>query len=156
MPAITGAWRIANEKYWADNKGQGSFLYGNRWNSAGHFALYLGLTPSISALEAFVHLAGLNATKHVWVKASLPDDPALYYRPDQYPDGWDSLVPHSSVAFGDAWLDAGKHLGMLIPSVIMPEELNIILNTQHPAMKQVKLEMVRYFAFDERMFGKQK
>ena len=85
----------------------------------------------------------------------LPDNPALYLEPDSslLPSGWNALpADRPSMAFGTAWLTAGEHLGLIIPSAIMPLERNIMLNPRHRAMPDVRVVEVLDFVYDERMF----
>jgi RES domain-containing protein len=41
---------------------------------------------------------------------------------------------------------------MKIPSAIIPEEYNIVINPLHPNFKRVKLKEVKDFIFDARLF----
>lgn len=62
-------------------------------------------------------------------------------------------MPTSAAAasFGGAWLASGKQLGMIVPSAIVPEEGNVIINTRHPDYVRVELTLVRPFTFDGRV-----
>jgi RES domain-containing protein len=54
-------------------------------------------------------------------------------------------------AFGDTWLAAGVDLILAAPSVIVPEELNVMLNPAHPRMHEVAIVSARRFRFDPRL-----
>ena len=91
----------------------------------------------------------------VLVAVDVPDDAALYFQPDlkDLPAAWSDLpVSAQAQAFGRTWLDAARELVLLVPSAIIPETTNAILNPAHPAYKQVRLAIVRDFSFDARMF----
>ncbi|QOJ10311.1 MAG: RES family NAD+ phosphorylase [Nitrosomonas sp. H1_AOB3] len=45
----------------------------------------------------------------------------------------------------------GKHLGLIVPSAIIPEARNIVINPNHPMMKEVTIEMIRDFTFDAKL-----
>ena len=150
------AWRITQRAHALDRTGTGSRLTGGRWNSVGHAAIYAGLTPEIAALEKLVHTSELLPRDLVLVQLDLPDGAELYRRhsASDLPAGWD-VLPSSTVAaeFGDDFLRAGVHLGLIVPSVVMPEAFNIVLNSAHSAFSAVTFRIVRLFAFDSRLRG---
>jgi len=41
---------------------------------------------------------------------------------------------------GDRWLKSGKHAVLHVPSVIIPEEYNYLINPLHPDAKKVKVK----------------
>lgn len=148
-------WRIAARKWALDTACDGARLYGGRWNPPGTPLMYAGTTIEICALEKFVHLAGVTAPPLVLVAIDVPDEPTLVHRPAiaDLPAGWSDLpISSAAQAFGRDWVDAGKHLMMLLPSAIIPEARNAVLNPQHPAFQQIELSLVRDFTFDSRMF----
>ncbi|MCY1516634.1 RES domain protein [compost metagenome] len=149
------AWRVSKARRARDLSGQGAAIEGGRWNEQEIPAVYMGLTPAICCLETFVHT---NARPSVPLKITcfeLPDDPGLYLepRPDELPAGWSSLpADRPSMSFGSDWLNAASHLGLIVPSAVLPLERNIVLNPRHPAIHQVAVVDVFDFAYDERMF----
>jgi RES domain-containing protein len=54
-------------------------------------------------------------------------------------------------AVGDEWLARASNLVLRAPSVLVPEDLNLMLNPAHPAMAEVKIESARRFRFDPRL-----
>lgn len=149
------AWRIAKAKRAADLSGMGAAIEGGRWNDAEVPAVYLGLSPAICCLETFVHQARRPVFPMKITELELPDDPALYLEPDvkSLPTGWSSLpADRPSMAFGTAWLRSGSHLGLIVPSAVMPLERNIVLNPLHPAMLNVTISRILDFTYDERLF----
>ncbi|WP_425330100.1 RES family NAD+ phosphorylase [Synechococcus elongatus] len=52
--------------------------------------------------------------------------------------------------WGSRWLESQLSLLAAVPSSLMPEESNILLNPQHPRMTRVKLTKVRRWLFDPR------
>ncbi len=148
------AWRIAKRQYALDRQGAGARLSGGRWNSPDVAAIYAGLTPEIAALEKLVHTGDILPADLVLVEINLPDDPKLYQRYTQadLPSGWDDL-PSSTVAtqIGDKFLFDCAHLGLIIPSAVMPESNNIVLNPGHAAFSSVTMAITRPFEFDSRL-----
>lgn len=148
------AWRIAKKNRALDRSGFGASIKGQRWNSASIPAIYAGLTPEIAALEKLVHTGSILPRDLVVVRLDLPDGADLYDipHPADLPKGWDALPGSpAAAAYGDAFLLEAKYLGLIVPSAVVPEARNIVINPGHPAMKQVKLETVRDFTFDPRL-----
>lgn len=149
------AWRIAKAKRAEDLSGQGVAIEGGRWNEAEVPAVYMGLSPAICCLETFVHQASRPQIPMKLSVFKLPDDPQLYIEPsiEDLPEGW-NLTPadSQSMQFGTIWLRSRKQLGLIVPSVVMPLERNIVLNPWHPAIAEVKIVEVLDFRYDERMF----
>lgn len=150
------AWRIAKRAFALDRQGIGARLAGGRWNSPGVAAVYAGLTPEIAAMEKLVHTGDVLPQDLVLARIELPDDPELYqhYTVNGLPAGWDAL-PSSAAAivFGDQFLLVASHLGLIVPSAVMPEASNIVLNSNHPAFAVVTINVVRSFKFDSRLLG---
>lgn len=132
----------------------GAVQYGGRWNPIGMPALYCGTSIAICSLEKLVHVGAGAFPPLVLVAVDIPDD-TLLYAPDlaQLPNGWNAMPTSGAAqAFGRAWLEGGTELGMKVPSVIVPEESNVILNPRHPDYGRVELQIVRPFTFDGRIF----
>lgn len=147
-------WRIAQRKYALDRLCAGSALYGGRWNPVGMPALYCGASIAICALEKFVHVGQAALPPLVLVSVDLPADCDIFTpKASDLPPGWDELpTSASSQALGRTWLERGEALAMRVPSVILPEENNMIINPLHPDYAQVTLTVVRPFVFDQRMY----
>lgn len=152
------AWRICDARYASDLSGSGAAIYGGRWNPIGLPAVYASMDPATAALETFAHLGNHDRQQRVLVCLQLPDQDALYTAldPASLPLGWDALPSGpASMEIGERFLDAGEHLGLWVPSILVPENRNIVLNPRHPAFAQVQLGPTRSFSFDARLYGKQ-
>ncbi|HXU94331.1 MAG TPA: RES family NAD+ phosphorylase [Gallionella sp.] len=150
------AWRIAKRAYALDRQGTGARLTGGRWNSSGVAAVYAGLTPEIAAMEKLVHASDMLPRDLVLARFDLPADDRLYrrYTVEDLPDGWDALPSSTAaIAIGDAFLLAATHLGLIVPSAVMPEACNVVLNPNHPEFGVVAISIIRPFEFDSRLRG---
>jgi RES domain-containing protein len=147
-------WRIAQRKYALDRLCAGSALYGGRWNPVGLPALYCGASIAICALEKFVHVGQAPLPPLVLVAIDLPNDCDIFApTANELPTDWDELPTSTSAQnLGRAWLQRGETLAMRVPSVVLPEESNVIVNPQHPDYVHVQLSVVRPFTFDGRMY----
>lgn len=150
------AWRVAKARRATDLSGKGAALEGGRWNDVEIPAVYLGLTPAICCLETFVHATGRPLIPLKITCFELPDDEALYWRPDHaaLPKGWAALpADRPSMDFGTRWLEQGSQLGLIIPSAILPLECNLLVNPRHPAVNDIKVIDTFDFSYDPRMFN---
>ena len=153
-------WRIASDTpdYVAhDLSGKGAETTGGRWNRQGLPAIYAAGTASLAALETIVHFAaaGLPLNRFL-VRIDLPDDlweARLRATASTLEVGWNA-VPAGKVSldFGDAWLkDPRGALVLEVPSVVVPEESNVLLNPRHPQMPRVKAAKLRLWQYDGRL-----
>jgi RES domain-containing protein len=148
-------WRITTRKWALDTLCEGARLYGGRWNPIAWPVMYAGTTIEICALEKFVHLAESAHPPLVLVSIDVPDQPGLAWRPQlaELPADWAELpAPASTQEFGRSWIASGRGLMLFVPSSIIPESSNAVLNPRHPAYQDIRLKIVREFAFDARMF----
>ena len=147
------AWRIAKQAYALDRTGAGGLHEGGRWHEVGVPVIYAGLSAEICALEKLVHTGPILPVDLVLVALSLPDAPELYEKAAVAAlAGWDVLPPGGATAdFGTAFLRSGRALGLIVPSAIMPEARNVILNPLHPRFADVELAVERPFSFDPRL-----
>ncbi len=152
-------WRIASdtENYEAnDLSGAGAEKTGGRWNRAGRPVVYASLTVALACLETVVHLnvARLPLNRFL-LRLDVPDKvwAARQVRlPEDLPVGW-SAIPEGKVSLdvGDAWLSALSSALLLVPSVIVPEELNVLMNPKHPDATKISAAKVRAWSYDGRL-----
>ena len=146
-------WRITTARYALDKLCDGARLYGGRWNPIGYPVLYAGTTIEIAALEKFVHLAAIAHPPLKLIEITVPDDPPLVYPAKDLPADWADLpISASAQAFGRQWIEDAKYLIMIVPSAIIPEAKNAVINAAHPRYSDVTLQIQRDFSFDGRMF----
>lgn len=150
------AWRIGKAKHAHDLSGAGAAIAGGRWNDPDLPALYLGLTPAICCLEAFVNASGPPSVPMKLAKIELPADPTLYWEltDQELPAGWDMKPADAqSMTFGTKWLQSMNHLALIVPSAVLPVERNLVVNPRHPAASQIKILSMEDFFYDSRMFA---
>ena len=56
-------------------------------------------------------------------------------------------------SLGDKWLAMWRTLALAVPSIIVPEELNLLINPEHPDFSQLDLSQRRDFELDLRLLG---
>ncbi len=147
-------WRIARRAHALDRTGAGARQYGGRWNYPGTAVIYAASSVSLAALEKFVHAEGIVPPDLVLVRLELPRGySAGRPGPRDLPKGWNSVPPGpASMSFGTEWARAGGSLVLYVPSVLVPEETNAVLNPNHRQFGEVKMAVERDFGYDLRMY----
>ncbi len=133
-------YRITKTQYADDLSGQGAYLYGGRWNKPGTYALYTSEARSLALLELLVHFNSKAALKqnYVFIQLSIPSDHMITI-PASVLGNHSNLLNNENL-----WRITNQHFfekqchAIRVPSVIIPDEYNIILNPLHPDMQKVK------------------
>lgn len=151
-------FRITKSKYAGDLSGKGAELYGGRWNPIGVPALYTSENRALAALELLVHLPkSFLPPNFVILTIAIPTDlekEIITLSPDALDDSWNALQ-------ADSWTqETGRHyfqdlkvLGIKVPSTIVNEEFNIILNPLHSHFGEITIDLTSAFSLDTRLFG---
>lgn len=158
MTGSVALWRIATEApdYTAgDLSGKGAEMTGGRWNRKGTAVLYASTSRALACLETVVHLAKtplplnrylveISVPATAWKAARTVSPAALA--------GWDAEpAGKASLDWGTQWLASGATLLAKVPSIIVPEEFNVLLNPAHPEIGSVKATVVRKWLYDARL-----
>jgi RES domain-containing protein len=124
----------------------GAMIAGGRWNPIGTPMLYTAEHLSLACLEALVHLdKGQLPRDYVWAKTELVGIPEVLA----------SAIPSTvgaCQAVGGAWIAGGSQLAIRVPSVVIREEFNVLLNPNHQAYATLVWSSPRPFYFDPRLF----
>ncbi|MCC5932725.1 MAG: RES family NAD+ phosphorylase [Candidatus Cyclonatronum sp.] len=125
-----------------------------RWNSRGTFVLYTASSRALACLENVVHLSGeRTGLRYKITEIEIPDSCSKHIiLPAALPKGWHKPGNyHLCQPFGDDWAAAAKSLVLVVPSAIIQDEQNILINTAHPQLPLVSVTDIRDFTFDERL-----
>ena len=149
-------WRIATDTptYEAtDLSGTGAKISGGRWNRKGNAVAYTSTNIALACLETVVHLIdeGLPLNRYL-VQIEVPDEVWDMRLTLKLAVGWDAQ-PAGKVSLdaGDEWLALGKSALLVVPSVIVPEETNVLINPGHPDAKKIKATKIRKWLYDARI-----
>jgi RES domain-containing protein len=152
-------WRIVADTpdYTADGlTGAGAKATGGRWNRRGVALLYCAENIALACMETFVHVksASLPLNRYL-VRIEIPDvawKAAINMSETKAPVGWDAL-PTGKVSLdaGDTWAGSGASALLLVPSVIVPEEKNILINPLHKDARGITATKVRKWLYDPRL-----
>lgn len=138
-------WRLCRASF-AALDGEGARRFGGRWNRPGRPLVYAAGTAALAVLEVRVHLD--------LPPELLPDDYVLTAidLAGLAVERVAVLPPHLG-QFGDAWLAEARTPVLEVPSAIVPESTNLLLNPTHPAAASARIVRSRPFTFDPRLWG---
>jgi RES domain-containing protein len=143
-------WRVVKTSHANDAfSGEGALRWGGRWNSPGRRAVYCSESKALAMLEVLAHVDP-NEAPHFWSAIRVDLLREQVERAKLTPD-WRNEA-HSRIV-GDEWLRAGRTLALQVPSVLVPEESNYLLNPGHPHFAQLDLTQRHNFQFDPRLLG---
>jgi RES domain-containing protein len=146
-------WRIARQIY-DPLDGEGPRRIGGRWNSPGRPVVYTAAHLSLSIVEVLVHTdPDLIPDDLTAFEIEVPETATIgCIEPADLPAHWTDIPNHTACrALGDAWLDSGEHPVLAVPSAIVPEETNYLLDPTHPAASGFRVLRSRPFTFDSRL-----
>lgn len=119
--------------------------------------VYLGGSRALTALELLVHLTTPMSRSKAFclMEVKIPENLISDYPKGILPDDWrNHPAGTQTMEIGDDWLQAsgaGGQLALRVPSVIIPEETNILLNPLHPKFSQIQISTAHDFSFDPRL-----
>ena len=133
--------------------GEGGLHVAGRWNSLGTRVVYTSGSVALACLETLVHLQKLRDPEERWLFAiDVPDRLVEELRP--LPPAWNAGSSSTNAALaGDRWITEQQSAVLLVPSVIVPMEMNALINPRHP---QFRLDWVKKpvrFRYDPRLKG---
>ncbi|MCW3116377.1 MAG: hypothetical protein JWM28_459, partial [Chitinophagaceae bacterium] len=143
-------YRVVKRIYAEDLTGTGARLYGGRWNSEGRSVVYLASSRSLAVLEALAHLSPTNMPDDFCMVTIEAPDNFAEVNIDTLPSKWHEYPEQNILKqIGNNFLREAKHLFLKVPSALVKEEFNYLLNPLHAKAKAVKVVSRKAFSFDE-------
>lgn len=145
-------YRISKCRYINDLSGFGAFTYGGRWNSKGVHILYTAGSISLALLEVLAHTERPLPLDFCRIALEIPDELVLDMPKSKLRADWNkSLPPDELKIIGDSFIASGSHLALRVPSAIVDEEHNYLINVRHPEMRKLKILMKSLQRIDGRL-----
>ena len=144
-------WRTSNH---LSLTGDGALRASGRWHTRGRRVVYCAQTPAAALLDVLVHfeLAVRDLpVRYRLLKVQAPDDVEVeQVSHDKLPADW---VGNTDVtrAIGDAWIASNRSPLLLVPSAVVPETHNVLLNPAHPHADQIVIAHRSDHAIDPRL-----
>jgi RES domain-containing protein len=148
-------YRLTRRKFSGKNPfdGEGSFLFGGRWSSVGTRLCYAATHRSLAILEYRAHIElALMPDDLVIATLEIPGDVSITPTP-ALPEDWKEYpAPASLRKIGDRFIADARAAVILIPSGLVPQENNVLLNPLHPdATRMVRQRRLVPFLYDHRL-----
>jgi len=149
MPSL---WRISNYESLA---GDGGLLYSARWHTAGHRIVYLAESPAGAMIEALAHL---ELDESDWprsyrlMQVEYPENLRIETLKPTPAKSWKTSLA-ATRRLGDDWLRSRRAALARVPSAILPETWNVLLNPDHSDAKHVRVVRTMRAEYDPRLLG---
>ncbi|MGJ7032398.1 RES family NAD+ phosphorylase [Niabella hirudinis] len=148
-------YRLVHTPYREDISGFGAFLFGGRWNSKGVYALYTAEHISLAVLEIVVNYDRSlykMLPEYYLLTLKVPESRMVQIQQNVLKEKWVEDFEYTRF-MGDQFLQQQSHLALRLPSAVIPEESNLLLNPQHPDFRKIKITDSRPYGLDNRLFG---
>ena len=147
-------YRITKAAYARDLSGTGARMHGARWNQKGTAVLYTASSPALATVELLVHVdANLLPADLRLVFINVPDTASSRtLNSESLPEDW-MVFPTPAVLaeLGSHWVTSRQTLMLRIPSAVVADDYNVLLNPAHPEFASVRVDKDTAYGFDERL-----
>jgi RES domain-containing protein len=147
-------YRITKKEH-SSLDGLGGMFGPGRWHEKGNLVIYTSEHASLAAWEKIVHAATFENLPDnlLLIKIEISDGIEIQTVPQKVlVKGWNSFpFVRETVNYGTSFLRKKENLALKVPSVIIPDEYNIILNPLHPDIQACKVIYTARFIFDKRV-----
>jgi RES domain-containing protein len=134
--------------------GVGAEKIGGRWNEIGTRAIYTSQHISLAYLEVVMHLDITEdlPSDRILVHIDIPDDVSVYEF-KKLPRNWNTFPYNSKTQeIFTKFVEENKHAVLKVPSAIVKDEHNYILNPLHINFHKIKVVKIQKFSFDSRLY----
>lgn len=132
-----------------------SLAEGFRWNSLGTRLVYTAESRALAVLEVSVHLDISEdlPTDRYYLEIEIPDDIAMQeVHVRDLPAAWNAYPPQlGTQAIGDDFVQESSAAVLKVPSSIVPQEFNYLINPLHPQARKIKVRKTTPMVFDTRI-----
>ena len=144
-------WRISNHPSLA---GEGALRTSGRWHTRGKRVVYCAQNPAAALLEILVHfeieIRDLPA-RYRLLKIEVPDAVRIERVTfGELPGDWSERTDVTR-AIGDTWLARGSTALLSVPSAIVPETFNVLLNPAQREADRIVIAQTTEHALDLRL-----
>ena len=151
---MTRLYRCTRDIYKYDLTGQGAYLYGGRWNNKGTRLVYTASNASLAMLELLVHIRPvLPSVEYVMITLECTSDSVFELKPEDLPANWfQNPAPGTCRLLGDRFIIKNEFLLFKLPSSVIRQEHNYLINPHHKDFEKVKIISIEPIQFDTRLF----
>lgn len=145
-------YRFTKEIYSHDISGEGAKKWGGRWNSPGLAVVYTSCSISLSLLELLIYQSSYEEIViNQLMRIEVPDTFTQTLSVDSLKLNWQHDIDYCRF-IGNEFLQNNTSLMLKVPSAVIPDEYNILINPGHTAFGKCTLLSSGIFEFDTRLF----
>jgi RES domain-containing protein len=148
------AWRITRKKYVREAfSGEGAKQFAGRWNPIGYPVIYVAESLSLAILELIVHLENdSDISSFAAIPVNFSRSIVQVLPESQWPDNWFSLpISEPSQQVGKTWIEEMSSVVLQVPSSVVPQECNFLINPRHPKFSKIKIGTPQSLHIDQRI-----
>jgi RES domain-containing protein len=149
-PTKLELWRISNHR---SLTGEGGLHYSARWHTAGRPIVYLAASPAGAMIEVLVHLELPEdelPPSYTLLKVEAPASVVIEEIRVPAKEDWKTNLS-TSRRLGDEWLGSANTALARVPSAILPNTFNYLLNPLHRDAKKIRIANATSAAYDPRL-----
>lgn len=144
-------YRVATGEHAKEISGEGARLHGGRWNSVGNLALYTSEYISLCILEILVRAGKFTSPdSYTLTSIDLPENSVSEIQLKKLKQDWQSHLEYTQW-IGDEFLKNKQALALKVPSAVVPQEHNFLINPLHSDFKKVKVINTELLELDKRL-----
>lgn len=150
-------FRLSKSKFANDLSGKGAEKSGGRWNSKGTALVYTSASRALCTTEIAVHTPlGNLPLDYKLISIEIPDDVQMKeLATEDLPTNWKAIPhAHETQKIGDRFVSEEFFAVLKVPSVVVQDEFNFLINPAHPDSHKITIKLIEPFNFDERLFTK--
>lgn len=145
-------FRIAQSHHIKDLTGGGAKLYGGRWNPKGIAMIYTASSRALATIEVLVHVPMDLIPKNLSLATIEISDLEVPEDIKKLPARWRDYPGSSKLKeMGKEWILSNRTLLLRVPSAVVKNEYNMLINPNHPNIRRVKIVDIQRYFFDERL-----
>ncbi|KAB8152455.1 RES domain-containing protein [Kordia sp. TARA_039_SRF] len=134
--------------------GIGAEKIGGRWNEIGTRAVYTSQHISLAYLEVVMHLDITEdlPSDRILVHVEIPDEVPIHEL-QKLPKDWNTFPYNSKTQeIFTKFVTENKFAVLKVPSAIVRDEFNYILNPLHIDFHKISVAKIQKFSFDSRLY----
>jgi RES domain-containing protein len=146
---VTVAYRLCRSRY-SPKSGKGAALHGGTWNPKGKKAVYASESRALAALEVLVQF-GVLPKNYTVTEIRIPDSVKITRIEVFWLGGWTSAEGLVAQSVSKDWFQNRDSAVLSVPSKIIHEERNYVLNVEHPHFRRIEFLPSKPFILDPRL-----